>query len=255
MKTFFHSIAVLICAASLSPLLAAEGKGLLVNVFKRTTGKNDVKGEYYSGQEKNISLAISVKNTSLRNMPEGELHWAMLVYKGYSKLTERVTGVEAIKALKVSETVEITVGPVKVGEYRSKSDSQYSAGKEYKDKLDYEVIIMQGEQELLRMGSDASFAKSTKPIAQTTRIAGVNGGQPKPKKEDAGDNFGNGDGENPKPVVVAIKPVETKPPINKEEPAPVVKPSPPIVANTPPPSAEYSAAKPFDFFNLGGNGK
>ena len=254
MKTFFHSIAVLICAASLSPLLAAEGKGLLVNVFKRTTGKNDVKGEYYSGQEKNISLAISVKNTSLRNMPEGELHWAMLVYKGYSKLTERVTGVEAIKALKVSETVEITVGPVKVGEYRSKSDSQYSAGKEYKDKLDYEIIIMQGEQELLRMGSDESFAKSTKPITQATRIAGVNGGQPKPKKEDAGDNFGNGDGEKPKPVIAtpkpitsAPKPAENKPLIGKEDPSPVVKASPP--------SAEYSATRPFDFFNLGGNGK
>ena len=255
MKTFFHSITVLICAASLNPLLAAEGNGLQVNVFKRTVGKSDIKSEYYSGKEQSINLAISVKNTSLRNMPEGELNWAMLVRKGYSKLTERVTGVETIKALKVSETVEITVGPAKVGEYRSKSDSQYSAGKEYKDKLDYEIIIMQGEQELLRVGSEASFAKSTKPITQTTRIAGVNGGQPKPKKEDAGDNFDNGDGEKPKPIVAGIKPVETKPPINKEEPAPVVKPSLPVVVNTPPPAAEYSATRPFDFFNLGGSGK
>ncbi len=255
MKTFFHSIAVLICAASLSPLLAAEGNGLLVNVFKRTIAKEDIKTDYYSGQEKSINLAISVKNTSLRNMPEGEVHWAMLVHKGYSKLTERVTGTETLKALKVSETVEITVGPVKVGEYRAKAESQYSAGKEYKDKLDYEIIIMQGEQELLRMGSDASFAKSTKPITQATRIAAVNGERPKPKKEDAGDNFGNADGEKPKPIVAGNKPVETKPLIGKEEPAPIVKPSPPVVANTPPPAAEYSAARPFDFFNLGGNGK
>jgi hypothetical protein len=254
MKTFFHSIAVLICVASLSPLLAAEGNGVLANVFKRTIGKSDIKAEYYSGKEQSINLAISVKNTSLRNMPEGELHWAMLVHKGYSKLTERVTGVETIKALKVSETVEITVGPAKVGEYHTGSASGYNY-KEYKDKLDYEVIVMQGDQELLRIGSDASFAKSTKPITQTTRIAGVNGEQPKPKKEDVGDNFGNGDGEKSKPIVAGIKPVETKPLINKEEPAPVVKPSLPVVVNTPPPAAEYSAARPFDFFNLGGNGK
>ena len=253
MKTFFHSIAVLICAAFLSPLLAAEGNGLLVNVFKRTVGKSNVKSEYFSGKEQSINLAISVKNTSLRNMPEGELHWAMLVHKGYSKLTERVTGVETIKALKVSETVEITVGSAKVGEYHSGTASGYNY-KEYKDKLDYEVIIMQGEQELLRMGSDESFAKSTKPITQATRIAGVNGGQPKPKKEDAGDNFGNGDGEKPKPVIAtpkpitsAPKPAENKSLIGKEDPSPVVKASPP--------SAEYSATRPFDFFNLGGNGK
>jgi hypothetical protein len=178
-----------------------------------------------------------------------------LVKKGYSHLTEKQSGVETIKALKVSETVEITVGPAKVGDYHSGSASAYNY-KEYKDKLDYQIIVTQDDQEILRTGSDPDFAKSTKPIEIAKPVVAMGapkGGQPKPNKDD----FGNGEAGKPKPGIAEVKPVEHKPLIGKEDPASSGKTPAPAVANTTPPPApqpvvEYSAAKPFDFFNLGG---
>ena len=184
-------------------------------------------------------------------MPECQLRWMLSVKKGYTSLTEKQTGVEVIKALRVSETVEIAVGPMKVGEYHSISVSSYSTSKEYKDKMDYEIIIAQGDQELLRVGSDANFAKSTKPITP------VAGGVPVPIRalpKIPGDEFGIGDLEKPKPIVAEVKPAELKPLIGKEDMPPVsITPTPSVVI--PPPQKEYSLAKPFDFFNLGGNRK
>lgn len=244
MKNFLCSIAVLICAASLSTSFAVEANGLLVSVYKRTTGKKDVKTENYSGTDKSITLAVTVKNISLRKMPEGELRWKIMVKKGYGYITEKLTGVELIKPLHPSETVEILVGPAKVGEYHSGRASDYSI-KEYKDKLDYEITIAQDEQELLRVGSDPDFAKS---LNTDSRIAA--GGLPKPRSDDA-----------PKPLPIEAKPVETKPLIGKEETPAGQKPPTASVANSnppptlpvqsSPPAPEYSAARPFDFFNLG----
>lgn len=255
MKNFVRAITVLVSAASMSPIFAVEMNGLQVNVYKRTSGKKEVKTEYYSGIDKSMTLAISIKNISLRKMPEGELRWNIFVKKGYGyvNVTEKMSGVELVKPLLPSETVEITVGPAKVGEYHSGKGSEYNY-KEYKDRLDYEIIILQNEQELMRVGSDASFSKSTKPFTPATRVAALNGEKPNQNVDDGDVKAGNGAGENPKPVIAtpkpiatAPKPTENKPLIGKEDPSPVVKASPPAV--------EYSATRPFDFFNLGGNGK
>ena len=56
MKKFLCSIAMIICAAAVCPLLAVESNGLRVDVYKRSAGRTDAKTEYYSGKEQSINL-------------------------------------------------------------------------------------------------------------------------------------------------------------------------------------------------------
>lgn len=151
-----------------SPVRAEEKNGISINVSKTTIEKNDSRASGYSSGRINRTqgLKASIKNVSFKEMPEGEVTWTILVRKYYSTTIESYTGTEKLKSLKPAEIVEMTIGSAEISGY---SDS----GTQEKDKIEWQVVVKQGGNELIKSQSTSvfdNFAKhSTKGYVPTKK--------------------------------------------------------------------------------------
>jgi hypothetical protein len=259
-KLLLHTIAALLAAALTTTGRAEEKNGLLVSVGKKTIDRNDAKGAYIGRTDRTQGLALSVKNTSIRDFPAGEVQWTIVVRKTYEGGLYKYTGKEALKALRPSSTAELVLGAAQTTGYRSETYN-------YKDKLEYEVVIVHDGKETLRTSSDPNFAVLAKRATSTAREVAAE--DPSPRRPDAAPTDKpmppKGDFP-PKPGVLpkgdlppkpgdtpVAKPVEPKPgDLRPADPKPA-EPKPTDTADAKPadnPPADAPAGKPFDFFNL-----
>ena len=153
MKTFprliLASLAVLAVSAT---ALAEEKNGLLVTVQKTTLDRSDQRGGYFYGDRLNRTegLKVSIKNTSFKPMPEGEVRWEILNRKHDSSSIESTDGKEKLKALKPAEIAELKIGAAEVTGYR---DGYENA----KDKIEWQITVIQEGKEVMKSASTAGF--------------------------------------------------------------------------------------------------
>lgn len=264
------TIAAIACALSAGGVRAEEKNGLLVSVTKKTLERNDGRTVSSTRVDRTQGLNVSIKNTSIKDFPVGEVQWTLVVRK-YSGGLERYSGKEVLKALRPSMTTEVLVGAAQTGGYRSDYVN-------YKDKLEYEVIIVHNGKETLRATSDQNFALLAKRATNMDRREDAEDTEPaKPGELIPGKPTA---GIIPKPAIPTI-------PVRPELPPGMVPPGttpgtmppgtvppgalPPTPPMTPipgqtadgkpvepkpgepaaePPVAEQPPGKPFDFFNL-----
>ena len=112
---------------TIQPLRAEEKNGVMLTVQKKTLDRNDARGGYYSYDriDRTQGLKVTVRNTTIKPQPEGEVEWTIIVRRaGYSSGSlEGFSGVEKLKALRPSDTADMVMGAVfrsEVGEMKGK---------------------------------------------------------------------------------------------------------------------------------------
>src|SRR6186713_1467984 len=106
---------------------AAEKNGLIVNLGKKTIDR-DSTSSYYVKTDKTQGLALDVKNNSIKEFPEGEVTWTIVVRRSYEERLEKMSGKDKLKGLKPSQQAQILIGAAQVSDYKT----GYS---NYKDKM------------------------------------------------------------------------------------------------------------------------
>ncbi len=132
---------------------AEEKNGLSLSVSKKTLERSDSRNGYigYSDRiDRTQGLKVTVKNTSFKPMPEGEMEWTILVRKYLSSSLYRYTGKEKLSALKVAEAADLTIGAAQITGWKD-------YGEQYKDKIEYQVVITQAGKEMIRTASTPAF--------------------------------------------------------------------------------------------------
>ena len=152
MKTLLSLLLALVFALAPGTARAEEKNGLSVSVGKTTIEKNDTRctGYYSDRINRTQGLKASIKNTSFKEMPEGEVIWSIVVKKYYSTSAEIYTGTEKLKSLKPAETTDMVIGNAEITGYN------YSGAQE-KDKIEWQVIIKQDGKEMIKTQSTSSF--------------------------------------------------------------------------------------------------
>jgi hypothetical protein len=152
---------------------AEEKNGLMVTVQKKTLERNDSRAPYYYSSDRidrTQGLKVTVKNTSFREMPAGEIAWTLLVRKYYSSAVEGYTGKEPLKALKPSEMTELVLGAAQIQGWADISGQA-------KDKIEHQIVVTQDGKETMRLQSTSGFdAVAKRAVFQRTP---VNRGPPK----------------------------------------------------------------------------
>lgn len=151
MKTLVWLVVALLTAGA--PRAGAEEKnGLALSVSRKTLDRADTRSTFYGYDriDRTQGLKATIKNTSFKLMPEGEVEWTLLVRRYNSTTVEGFTGTEKLKALKPAETVEFVLGGAQITGYRDWYDQA-------KDKLEYRVIVTQAGKEIIRTASTSAF--------------------------------------------------------------------------------------------------
>ena len=153
-------LAVLLVTAAVLP--AEEKNGLLVTVGKVTLDRADQRrGYYYSTRiDRTEGLKVSIRNTSFKPRPEGELEWQILVRKYYSSDIESSNGKEKLKPLRAAEATEMVIGGASVKGWRDGYDQS-------KDKLEWQVIIRHEGAETIKLQSTSGFDALAKRAAKS----------------------------------------------------------------------------------------
>ena len=161
MKTLLRF--ALVFTLTLAAARAEEKNGLSVNVQKTVIEKNDTRGNgYYSDRiNRTQGLKAAIKNTSFKEMPEGEVVWSILVKSYYSTTIEIYTGTEKLKALKPAETTDMVIGKAEITGYN------YSGTAE-KDKIEWQVIVKQDGKEIIKVASTSAFDSMAKRAIKPT---------------------------------------------------------------------------------------
>ena len=154
MKTHLRLLLALVFTLTLAAARAEEKNGLSVAVSKTVIENNDTRGNGYSSDRINRTQGLKavIKNTSFKEMPEGEVVWTILVRKwGYSTpRTESYTGTEKLKVLKPAESTDMVIGKADVSGYAG-----YGAAE--KDKTEWQIIVKQDGKEILKVQSTSTF--------------------------------------------------------------------------------------------------
>ncbi len=154
MKALLPVAVGLVWSLSISvPVKGEEKNGVSLTVSKKTLDRNDTRAPYYySGDriDRTQGLKATIRNTSSKAQPEGEVKWTIIV-RGYSSpdTIQGNTGTEPIKALKASETVEMVLGAAQITGYKG-----YDMAK---DKMEYQIIVSQDGVEKVRFQSTSGF--------------------------------------------------------------------------------------------------
>ena len=139
---------------SIQPLRAEEKNGVMLTVQKKTLDRNDARGGYYSYDriDRTQGLKVTVRNTTIKPQPEGEVEWTIIVRRaGYSSGSlEGFSGVEKLKALRPSDTADMVMGAAQITGWRDYYDAA-------KDKMEYQVIVKQGGVETVRAQTNQAF--------------------------------------------------------------------------------------------------
>ena len=127
---------------------AEEKNGLNVTVVKTTLEKKDTRGSYYESINRTQALKVTLKNTSFKPMPEGELEWKIVVVGAYS--SQLHTGSEKVKALKPANVQELLIGSAQVSGWRSGTSKR-------EDKVEWQITVKQRETEIIKTQSSPDF--------------------------------------------------------------------------------------------------
>jgi hypothetical protein len=130
---------------------AEERNGLSVLVVKKTLDRADRSASYaYDRIDRTQGLRVTIKNATFKPMADGEIDWTILVRQYSSTSIEKYTGKEKLKALKPAETAELVIGAAQITGWRD-------WGNQWKDKVEFQVIITQDGKETFRTASTNSF--------------------------------------------------------------------------------------------------
>jgi len=131
---------------------AEEKNGLQVSVQKVTLDRADVRGGDVNMEnlDRLMALRVSIRNTSFKSMPEGEVTWEILRRKYDDSGIELTSGVEKLPHLKAGESTEVTWGIVKVLGYRNGAILR-------KDELEWELTFKQDGKEIAKFSSKPNF--------------------------------------------------------------------------------------------------
>jgi hypothetical protein len=259
MNKLLQSTAVALSILMLAQVSAEERNGLLVNVTKRTLDRSD-RRDYYGGTRiaRTQGVRMVARNTSLRQFGEGEITWTLLVRRTSEGTTEKYVGKQPLKPLRPAESVDLIIGAVPIGGYRS--------DRNYKDELDYDILITHGGKESIRVSSAANFAAMARGA---TLMNGED--EEEGEGESARMRRSLANGATPAPGAAAVPGTAVPPMVPGTPPMPVTgattanttpQPAggvgatpaaqPAAVTNAPPPPpAPPVDVQPFDFFNLG----
>ena len=138
MKAFQPVAVGLIGWLAFSAALRAEEKnGVSLVVVKKTLERNDTRSSYvYSDRiDRTQALKATIRNTSTKPQPEGEVKWTILVRRFNYSPSELMgtTGTEKLKALKSAEITEMVMGAAQITGYTGYDST--------KDKMDYQIIV------------------------------------------------------------------------------------------------------------------
>lgn len=144
---------------------AEEKNGLSVTISKKTLDRADQRSGYYTDRiDRTQGLKVTIKNATFKEMPEGELEWMILVRQYSSTSIEKHTGKEKLKGLKPAEIADLVIGAAQITGWRD-------WGQQWKDKIEYQVVITQGGKETYRTASTASFDTLAKRAINAPRRA------------------------------------------------------------------------------------
>lgn len=166
MNTIFRFCIAFTLALVLStaPAPAEEKNGMSVVVSKVTLDKKGSKDNSayssYERTDKTQALKVTVKNTSFKPMPEGEMTWKILVIGTYSSTLH--TGVEKVNTLKPAESKELIIGAAQVGAWKDYS----GRGSE---KTEHQITINQGQKEIIRTQTTPSFDALAKRASRSSQ--------------------------------------------------------------------------------------
>ena len=129
-----------------------EKNGLQVSVTKKTLDRADTRANYYYYDriDRTQGLKVTIKNTTFRPMPEGEIDWTIIVRRYLSGTPEGFTGTEKLKALKPAESVDMVIGSAQITGWRDWYDQA-------KDKMEHQVVVRHGDKEMIRLSSTSGF--------------------------------------------------------------------------------------------------
>ena len=208
---------------AMSATLRAEDKnGVSLVVIKKTLERSDMRtpGYYYGDRiDRTQGLKATIRNTSVKPQPEGEVKWTILVRRYNYTSTELpgTTGTEKLKGLKPSESVEMVVGAAQI--------TGYSGYDMAKDKIEYQIIVSQEGAEKVRVQSTPGFDA----LLKRAQISKSEGGE-KSTKNSQKSAEKTTPAATPKPVAAATPRPAAKMPANpfaapRATPAPTPKPS------------------------------
>ena len=200
-------------------LRAEEKNGVSLTVQKKTLDRNDTRGGYYYSDriDRTQGLAIKVRNTSFKPQPEGEVEWTIIVRRaGYSTGgIEGFTGIEKLKSLAASETIDMVAGAAQITGYQN---YDYA-----KDKMDYQVIVKQEGIEKVRFQTTQGFDVLVKRARITKAKSGEEESTARPP---AAKPRATPTPATPRPAAATPRPI-VKPPVAQPTPRPGPKPKEP----------------------------
>ena len=167
MKTRLRLLLAIVFTLTLAAARAEEKNGLSLTVAKTTVENNDTRaasGYYYDRISRTQGLKATIKNTSFKEMPEGEVVWTILVKKwGYSTpLIHSYTGTEKLKVLKPAEATDMIIGKADIAGYKD-------LGYQEKDKTEWQVIVRQDGKEMLKLQSTSAFDSLAKHATKPSK--------------------------------------------------------------------------------------
>jgi len=150
---------------------AEEKNGLQVSVQKVTLDRADVRGGDVNMEnlDRLMALRVSIRNTSFKSMPEGEVTWEILRRKYDDSGIELTSGVEKLPHLKAGESTEVTWGIVKVLGYRNGAILR-------KDELEWELTFKVNIDAMFYLTKAAvPHMKPGSAIINTGSVTGIEG--------------------------------------------------------------------------------
>jgi len=126
----FLAVAALLIAIPFAR--AEEREGLCVEIVPNIAADRSEKpGSTQSLQakvDKDMSLKATVKNVSMKELPEGSIEYVILVSRWTADEKEKIsryTGTEKLPGLKPAEQVEVAVGQYQIGGHRHGTSSRH----------------------------------------------------------------------------------------------------------------------------------
>ncbi len=230
MKTKTLSICAALFFAVGASVSADEQNGVLVTIARRTTDRTAIKGESDTTKLRQ-GLKVELKNLRLKPLPEGELHWTVLVKKRWEGFTS-YKGTEPLKPLKSQQAVELFVGDFGVSTTRSSEGVS-------KEKVEYQVVITHEGKETYRFATDGDFSALAKKATPAEPRGDGAAGEGKIAEVDT----------KKMPVDPKMVPDPTK---KGMPPAPGGNPEPTTPGKPAPADEPKVNVPPVDFFNLRG---
>jgi hypothetical protein len=141
------AIAITLCA------FTEDKNGMQISVTKVTLSRNDQRGAALNTNiiDRAQGIKVEITSTTFKDAPEGEIEWQILVRKNNSPIIESYSGVEKLKPLRRSDSVELTLGSVPILGMRDGAVLSM-------DKVEWRIAIKRAGVEIYSATSTPGFA-------------------------------------------------------------------------------------------------